>query len=232
VNLDAVGRAVDLGLCFDLDGVLWNTWDAHSRAFAEICAAEGLRALPYETLAGRTTVDAWRMILEANQRALDGDWIGRLTAEKQQLARRRLECHPPLYDDVGILDGLAGAPVATALISGSSAATVRIFLDAVAPIHRFDVVITAESVVRGKPAPDPYTQAARVLALEPSRCWVLEDSTSGLQSGLAAGMRTVHLVRRGGCGLEHEAAAGCVHDLAGFFAVAGIGDRVQSAEVR
>lgn len=56
---------------------------------------------------------------------------------------------------------------------------------------RPDVVVTAESVRHGKPAPDPYLLAASRLGVQPARCVAVEDAPAGVASGLAAGMRVV-----------------------------------------
>ena len=40
----------------------------------------------------------------------------------------------------------------------------------------------------GKPAPDVFLHAARVFAVDPARCLVIEDSVFGVQGGRAAGM--------------------------------------------
>jgi sugar-phosphatase len=50
-----------------------------------------------------------------------------------------------------------------------------------------DVLVTADRVPRGKPAPDPYLIAARELGVDPARCAVLEDAPAGIQAGKAAG---------------------------------------------
>lgn len=51
-----------------------------------------------------------------------------------------------------------------------------------------DVLVSADQVVRGKPAPDPYLLAAERLGVAPSACVVLEDAPSGIAAGRAAGM--------------------------------------------
>jgi sugar-phosphatase len=51
-----------------------------------------------------------------------------------------------------------------------------------------DVLVTADQVARGKPAPDPYLLAASRLGVDPGECLVLEDAPSGVAAGVAAGM--------------------------------------------
>jgi sugar-phosphatase len=50
------------------------------------------------------------------------------------------------------------------------------------------LIVDADSVAHGKPAPDPYLLAVRLLGTHPQRCLVVEDSDSGVQAGLRAGM--------------------------------------------
>ena len=56
-------------------------------------------------------------------------------------------------------------------------------------------VLGMEDYARGKPAPDGYLLAARRLGVDPARCIVFEDSTAGVRSGLAAGMKVVGIDR-------------------------------------
>jgi HAD superfamily hydrolase (TIGR01509 family) len=54
-----------------------------------------------------------------------------------------------------------------------------------------DAVFTRELVKRGKPAPDLFLYAAEKMGVPPSRCIVVEDSNSGVEAALAAGMDCV-----------------------------------------
>ena len=56
-------------------------------------------------------------------------------------------------------------------------------------------VLGAEDYPRGKPAPDGYLLAAARLGADPASCIVLEDSTPGVKSGLAAGMKVIGIDR-------------------------------------
>jgi sugar-phosphatase len=50
------------------------------------------------------------------------------------------------------------------------------------------VLVGADEVAAGKPAPDPYLLAAERLGVEPAKCLVLEDAPAGIAAGRAAGM--------------------------------------------
>lgn len=58
-----------------------------------------------------------------------------------------------------------------------------------------DVLITAEDVQQGKPAPDGYLAAASILSASPDECLVFEDAPAGLAAANAAGMRTLAVGR-------------------------------------
>lgn len=53
------------------------------------------------------------------------------------------------------------------------------------------VVVTADDVERGKPHPDPFLLAARLLGADPARCLVVEDAPGGLEAARAAGCATL-----------------------------------------
>ena len=54
--------------------------------------------------------------------------------------------------------------------------------------HYFRVIMTGEDVVKGKPDPFVYQEAARRLGVNPKNCLVFEDIPEGIQAGLSAGM--------------------------------------------
>lgn len=53
-------------------------------------------------------------------------------------------------------------------------------------------LFTASMVERGKPAPDLFLHAARVMGAEPAECLVIEDSLNGLRAARAAAMQVWH----------------------------------------
>ena len=53
------------------------------------------------------------------------------------------------------------------------------------------VALSSEQVGRGKPAPDVYLEAVRLLGVEPAAAAAIEDSEPGLRSARAAGLRVI-----------------------------------------
>jgi len=55
------------------------------------------------------------------------------------------------------------------------------------------LLVTAEDVTQGKPAPDPYLKGAALLGVKPAKCVVVEDAVAGIRAAHAAGMRVISL---------------------------------------
>lgn len=53
------------------------------------------------------------------------------------------------------------------------------------------VLVTADDVTYGKPAPEPYLTGAALVGAPPANCLVVEDAPSGVAAARAAGMRVV-----------------------------------------
>ncbi len=97
---------------------------------------------------------------------------------------------------------IAGAREALALLPANHIAIVTSAPRRVAQMHVVRagltlprVVITADDVERGKPSPEPYRRAAERLAIDPSQVLVVEDSASGVDAALAAGMDVAFVLR-------------------------------------
>jgi beta-phosphoglucomutase-like phosphatase (HAD superfamily) len=63
---------------------------------------------------------------------------------------------------------------------------VRPILDALPP-GTFEVIVTGDTVDRGKPHPEPYLKAAAILGVDPADTVAIEDSNTGASSAEAAG---------------------------------------------
>lgn len=89
-----------------------------------------------------------------------------------------------------LLTDLHAAGVPNALVTMSW----RPFADLVVglvPPQTFDIVVTGDAVGHGKPHPEPYLTAARLLGVDPEDCVAIEDSPAGVGSAVAAGVPTI-----------------------------------------
>jgi HAD superfamily hydrolase (TIGR01509 family) len=77
------------------------------------------------------------------------------------------------------------------LASSSNREIIDLVLDVSELAPFFRVTVSSEEVTRGKPAPDVYLEAARRLEVAPQRCAAVEDSSNGIRSAKAAGMRVL-----------------------------------------
>jgi beta-phosphoglucomutase-like phosphatase (HAD superfamily) len=83
----------------------------------------------------------------------------------------------------------------------------------------FDIRVDGNTILAehlaGKPAPDTFLMAAKLLGIEPSRGVVIEDALSGVEAGSAGGFGLVIGVARKGNAdeLRHHGAHLVVNDL-------------------
>jgi HAD superfamily hydrolase (TIGR01509 family) len=85
-----------------------------------------------------------------------------------------------------LLASLDAAGVPCALVTMSWTRFVKPILEEL-PDGSFAVVVTGDTVDRGKPHPEPYLTAARRLDVLAAECLAIEDSDTGATSAAAAG---------------------------------------------
>jgi HAD superfamily hydrolase (TIGR01509 family) len=80
--------------------------------------------------------------------------------------------------------------IKTALVTMSMKRMAESVADQI-PFKAFDVIVAGDMVSEGKPHPEPYLMAARLLGVAPEDCVAFEDSHTGLSSAEAAGTKAV-----------------------------------------
>jgi HAD superfamily hydrolase (TIGR01509 family) len=81
------------------------------------------------------------------------------------------------------------------LASSAPAALIETVLQSAGLRPDFRVTMSTEQVPRGKPAPDIYLAVTERLGVTPGRCAAVEDSSNGLRSAAAAGLRVIAIPR-------------------------------------
>jgi sugar-phosphatase len=164
----------------DLDGTLIDSVASGRRAWGALARRRGLDEEETILLAmGRPTRETIALLIPEGERA----------AEQGQLDRYEVDDADSVTAYAGAAELLAG-PISIAIVTSSSTelATARLRGAGLEPPP---VMITADSITRGKPDPEPFLLGARAMGVDPTRCLVLEDAPSGIESALAAGIPVV-----------------------------------------
>lgn len=165
----------------DLDGVLVDSVAAATRAWTWWASRRGIHPWPFIGAHGRPS----RETIAELAPELDADAEAALVEERETSDTAGVVALPGASAMLR-----AGWPVAIVTSGGRRLAEARL---RAAGLPRPEVLVSADSVSRGKPDPEPFLLAARRLGVQPRRCTVFEDAPAGVSAGKAAGMRVVAL---------------------------------------
>jgi HAD superfamily hydrolase (TIGR01509 family) len=184
------------GYIFDLDGTLIDTMPLHFRAWDIAMRAAGLQAPLDEelfySLGGVPTRRVAELIAEHYRLTIDPDAVfhhkeslfseiqkdAKLIGPVVDFARQVARTHP------------------VAIASGGPRVIVHRSLELTGLASLFPVVVSADDVVHGKPAPDMFLLAAKKIGVPPADCLVFEDAEPGMRAAEAAGMKWVRVPSR------------------------------------
>lgn len=177
------------GLIFDCDGTIVDTMPVHFHAWQEALAAHdiGFDEEHFYQLAGMPTPKIANMLASEHGKPSVGPDIAQ---RKEAAYLRRLAEIQVIRPVVDIVRRYQGErPMAVA--SGGMRRVVEAQLVAAGLAQYFPVVVCADDVQHGKPAPDTFLLAAEKIGVSPDQCVVYEDGVLGFQAAEAAGMRCV-----------------------------------------
>jgi beta-phosphoglucomutase family hydrolase len=226
-NARGVSLPPEIAAClFDLDGVLTRTARLHDEAWKQMFdaflreraeqAGEPFRPFDKdgdykEFVDGKPRYDGVRSFLSSRGiRLPEGDPSDPASAESvaglgnrknelvlQLMRERGVQTYPGAID---LVRAVRAQGLGTAVVSGSAncesvlhAAGIETLFDA-----RVDGRVLSEMHLRGKPAPDSYLAAARMLGVSPGQAAVFEDAPSGIAAARAGRFGFVVAVDRTG----------------------------------
>lgn len=176
---------------FDLDGTIADTMPGHYRAWTEALARHDAvlpEALFYEW-GGVPPLRVAEMLNERFGYNLDPAAV---MHDKEALFLLGVADVKPIASVLAhIVEAHGRIPLA--IVSGSPRANVEKTLAALGLTDRFDLLVCAEDYAQGKPHPQPFLTAARLLNVAPADCLVFEDADAGIASAKAAGMQWVRV---------------------------------------
>lgn len=115
------------------------------------------------------------------------EWVQWVYRRVRELLSQELDFRPGIRS---ILKQAETAGIPMALVTNTNRALTDVSLRSIGAQH-FVFTLCGDEVPQGKPAPDIYQEAARRLTLNPDECLVVEDSSTGMRAGLAAGCRVL-----------------------------------------
>lgn len=172
-------------IIFDLDGILIDTERFQWQAWVEVLKPLNiyLSKEDYFNYAGKTGTIIEKELIEKYNLKAKG-----LLKKKEELLLKWFRSKPiklMLYARESI-KFFADRGIKFAICSGGPKNEVLLKLRRCD--LKVDIVVTRSDVKRGKPYPDIYLLAAKLLGVEPKECVVIEDTQYGLESAKSAGM--------------------------------------------
>jgi HAD superfamily hydrolase (TIGR01509 family) len=180
---------------FDLDGLLVDSeavWDEVRQRFTEENGGRWHEGAQRDMM-GMSSVEWSRYVHEQLGVRMEPERISQEVADRvAALYREHLPLLPGAAESVRAL----AAEWPLGLASSSNRHVIDLVLDEAGIADCFRATVSSEEVGAGKPAPDVYLEAARRLAVAPSACTAIEDSTNGIRSAHAAGMAVIAVPNR------------------------------------
>jgi beta-phosphoglucomutase len=178
-----------------MDGTLLDSAEYHWLAWREALAAEGY-ALTREQFAGsfgQRNDTILRAYFGTDFPVSEIDRIGAIkeTRYRELVRARGVETLPGVRR---WLDRLSASGWRQAIASAAPRLNIDTILDALRLAGRFEAIVSAEDVQRGKPDPQVFLTAAGRLGVPPSQCIVVEDAPAGIEGAHRAGMRAIGLL--------------------------------------
>ncbi len=179
------------GYIFDCDGTLVDTMPLHFRAWERAMQLSGLQGRLSEELfysmGGMPTRKVAQVLATHYGLTIDVEHVFHRKEALFLEMQDEMTVIEPVVDFARSLHGRAPMSVA----SGGPKPVVKKTLELMGLETLFPVIVTPEDVTHGKPSPEMFLLAARLMGVKPERCLVFEDAVPGFEAAEAAGMKHV-----------------------------------------
>lgn len=180
---------------FDLDGTVLANEDEYGAAFASVLRSLGAKVTSdYPHVGGIGVEENWPGLLKKYKIKTKKTTQELAKQTQREYLKQLAKVHPKDGFEVFIKD-LKDSEIPIALATSNEWVMLEATFERINIEKYFDIITTGEEVAAKKPAPDLFIKAAQKLGVEPSDCLVFEDSNSGIEAALAAGMRVVAIAR-------------------------------------
>ncbi len=174
-------------ILFDLDGVLLDTEPLLANAWRETAKEYNyyLSKNQLQKLKGRRRIDCAK---EVHKWINKENSIEELLVIQKAKVDQQLTKAKPFKGAIDLINFCIKIKLPIALVTSSSSESFKIKSSENIWLNLFKTKILGDdkSISAGKPSPEPYLRALRLLDVDPNKTWVIEDSYAGSVSGLKA----------------------------------------------
>jgi beta-phosphoglucomutase-like phosphatase (HAD superfamily) len=176
---------------FDCDGTIADTMPLHHKAWLK-ALSEWNCDFPKDLFYAWAGIPIIKTVEMLNEKFS-------LSIPPQEAARRREEAY---FEFLPTIQAIADVEhhihlqynrIPMAVVSGSPKRSVIKTLEVLGLIDRFQAIVAEGDYQNGKPHPEPFLLAAKLLNVSPENCLVFEDAELGIKSAKAAGMQWVRV---------------------------------------
>ncbi|MFC1663006.1 HAD family hydrolase [Patescibacteria group bacterium] len=179
---------------YDLDDLMVNSVGLHQKSWDVVLKDfnHNISELPEElssSFMGIRVIDALKKIIKYFKLSVDiDDFNKKRETAFLKLVTDELESMPGLLESLKLFKD---NNFKIALASSGTGKYIDLVLDKFKIREYFTIIVSGDSVKKGKPDPETYIVATKKLELKPEECLVLEDATNGIVSAKKAGCRCV-----------------------------------------
>lgn len=177
---------------FDLDGVLIDSNPYHRKSWKTFCEKQSISItdeILEKKIFGRTGNEAVSILFNNN---ISQDLIQVYTEEVDCIYRESFAPYiKPIKGSVEFLESLKKKEIVTAIATSAPPKNVEFVMGKTNLRKYFNTIVDNTFITQSKPNPEIYLKTAQIIKQDPKRCIVIEDSLSGIESAIGAGMKVI-----------------------------------------
>ncbi|MBU1975068.1 MAG: HAD family phosphatase [Nanoarchaeota archaeon] len=181
-----------IAVIFDMDGVMIDNNKYHKKSWKAFCKKYG-----FDLSDDNLKKHVYGKINSEIHNYLFGKEISAVqsseyTQEKEKIYRDLFENDiKPVNGLLDFLEQLHQHKILRAIATSAPPVNVEWVIEKIGIGKYFTVIVDDTMVNKGKPNPEVFLKASRALKVDPSLCVVFEDSLSGVDAAINAGMKVI-----------------------------------------
>ncbi|MCR9252479.1 MAG: HAD family phosphatase [bacterium] len=185
----------NIGLLFDMDGVIVDNHNYHLEAWIQFFEKHGKSITEDEYKKNVNGKTLKRIVKEFFDDSISDEQAQKFGEEKEALYREIYGSDlAPVEGLLDFMDNVRTAGIKMAVGTSAPIENVEFTIDGLNIRNYFDGIIYDKHVSKGKPDPEVYQLCAKAVGLPNDQCIVFEDALLGIEAGKNAGSKVIGLI--------------------------------------